>query len=60
MSLKVSFEVVPCPNCGELIMHHDFVLTGFCRAKCEGCGREWEIRKDQVRKIIEIKPRMIN
>ncbi|MGB7295350.1 MAG: hypothetical protein WBC70_07140 [Candidatus Aminicenantales bacterium] len=60
MSLKVSFGVIPCPDCGELIMHHDFELTGFCLAKCEGCGKEWEIRKCPSGKTIEIKPKMIN
>ena len=29
-------------------------------AKCEGCRKEWEIRKDLSGKAIEIKPKMIN
>jgi len=60
MSLKVAFGAVPCPHCGELMMHHDFASTGLSLAKCEGCRKEWEIRKDSNGNTIEIKPKMIN
>jgi hypothetical protein len=60
MNLKVTFGVIPCPGCGELMMHHDFASTGLSLAKCEGCRKEWEIKKDLSGKAIEIKPKMIN
>jgi hypothetical protein len=60
MSLKVSFGVIPCPDCGELMMHHDFASTGLYLARCEGCRKEWEIRKDSSGNTIEIKQKMIN
>jgi len=41
-------------------MHHDLASTGLSLAKCEGCRKEWEIRKDLSGKAIEIKPKIIN
>ena len=60
MGLKVSFGVIPCPDCGELMMHHDFGSTGLYLAKCEGCGKEWELRRKPDQEGFEIKPKMIN
>jgi transposase-like protein len=60
MSLKVAFGVIPCPACGEPMMHHDFASTGLSLAKCKACGREWELRRKPGQEGLEIKPKTIN
>jgi DNA-directed RNA polymerase subunit M/transcription elongation factor TFIIS len=60
MGLKIALGVIICPDCGGVMVYHNYCSTGLYLAECKSCGREWEMRKDIDGRIGEIKPKKIN
>ena len=43
--LKAELTVLPCPECGELMMAYDINGTNLSLGKCENCEKEFEVKQ---------------